>query len=242
MMKYGHLSKHETILKYQQSAAATFIKHRDFYTKTLHQISQCLGHASLHCEIRYLPDGPTWLKRCLLRKQLVEQLKKQHVSQSLQQQDSFLTGKEWCEGKSQEWEHLCVPGHPPIHPLFAISISHCPVVGGYVFSSEKNKALGFDVELVDRVRPSLIGRISDAWERTQVSDPALLWVMKEAVIKCVRSQNKKAFFKNIRISRWKTQGHFYLFCFEIPEYGVKGMGGTFRADSLAFAYAQLSVQ
>ena len=63
-----------------------------------------------------------------------------------------------------------------------VSISHCPVVGGFGYSNQK---IGFDLEQYQRLSPGLISRISSPEEYDVLKSfyrPSL-WTIKESVYK-----------------------------------------------------------
>ena len=63
-----------------------------------------------------------------------------------------------------------------------VSISHCPVVGGFGYSNQK---IGFDLEQYQRLSPGLISRISSP-EEDDLLEPFCrpsLWTIKESVYK-----------------------------------------------------------
>jgi phosphopantetheinyl transferase len=64
-----------------------------------------------------------------------------------------------------------------------VSISHSPVLGGFVLSS---KQIGFDLEQNQRLSPSVLKRISDDDERQMLPAhmQSALWTIKESVYKC----------------------------------------------------------
>lgn len=64
-----------------------------------------------------------------------------------------------------------------------VSISHSPVLGGFVLSS---KQIGFDLEQKQRLSPSVLKRISDEDERQMLPAEmqSSMWTIKESVYKC----------------------------------------------------------
>ena len=64
-----------------------------------------------------------------------------------------------------------------------VSISHSPVLGGFVLSS---KQIGFDIEQNQRLSPSLLQRISNQVERQMLPSKlqSSIWTIKESVYKC----------------------------------------------------------
>lgn len=78
---------------------------------------------------------------------------------------------------------------------YAISISHCPSLGGFVYAEKYTPqlAIGFDIELISRVTFPIAARVlPHEVERElkavilqkETSLPAQVWAAKEAAIKC----------------------------------------------------------
>ncbi|MDX9731999.1 MAG: 4'-phosphopantetheinyl transferase superfamily protein [Bdellovibrionales bacterium] len=87
---------------------------------------------------------------------------------------------------------------PPIAKGWAISISHCPLIGGLV-AGPSDHHLGFDFELTSRVRPEIAKRVavtdvekalleSNTPDISPITKPALFWSAKEASIKLIGNQ------------------------------------------------------
>lgn len=68
-----------------------------------------------------------------------------------------------------------------------VSISHSPVMGGFVLSPI---AIGFDLEQKQRLSPSVLNRISNDDERQMMPEnfQEALWTVKESVYKCLDSK------------------------------------------------------
>ena len=147
-----------------------------------------------HLYCRFIPFdliGPTWEKRMELRRLLVEDL-----------EDVF---KEFPENfpEDEDWkEKLLMPGSRPYIPDVSISISHCPLLGGYIFSLDKNVSLGLDIEKARRVNRS-IQHVSSQKEMGESPVNSLLWVAKESAFKCVPTGGQQHFLSDIFIFDWK---------------------------------------
>lgn len=98
---------------------------------------------------------------------------------------------------------LLIPGSPPRIPGVSISISHCPILGGFIFSHDKNISLGLDVEKMDRVSLQLVQRVSDFDEVNEAPEVSFLWVAKEAAFKCIPSGEQKHFLRDLFIFQWE---------------------------------------
>ncbi len=60
------------------------------------------------------------------------------------------------------------------------SIAHTNLLGGYVASSQP---VGFDIELISRLTPAAVKRISSEAECALFEDVRLLWPIKESLVK-----------------------------------------------------------
>ena len=196
------------------------------------KISQQLNEPSFYFRFQVFgPEGPTWKAREELRKLLVKELK---ISYSAFKQrtlpDDFFV--KYC-GKE-----LLTPGTRPHCSFAAISVSHCPVLGGFIFSFNRKISVGLDMEQSHRVNEQLIGRLSKAEELKQAPDPSLLWAAKEAAFKCTTEQN--LLVKHVFISEWtRTAPDSYHFHFQIKNQNTKGHGVAFLIKDLALGCALL---
>ncbi len=164
-------------------------------------------------------DRPTWQERLKLRKILSNHLEKVvHLG--------------------ADRKKLLMPGKRPWADLASISISHCKILGGFIFSLKLNISVGLDIEQIVRVKPGLIDRLSQVEEVQQAPVNALLWVAKEASFKCIPPGNDSLFISHICIFDWNLlQSDAYSFCFQAKDY--KGNGIAFIEKDLVIANAQI---
>ena len=102
------------------------------------EISRRLNEPSLHFHFQVFgPEGPTWKARRELRKRLVGELKTSYSLLKTDLPPDFF---------GKRCEKLLTPGTRPDCPFAAISVSHCPVLGGFVFSFNPEITLGLDME------------------------------------------------------------------------------------------------
>jgi 4'-phosphopantetheinyl transferase len=80
------------------------------------------------------------------------------------------------------------------------SISHCPALGGIVFSPNP---IGIDFEVSDRAQWSVVHRVSNPTECSEAPDPTALWCAKEAAFKALRSYSQPSVISQISIGVWK---------------------------------------
>lgn len=101
---------------------------------------------------------------------------------------------------------------------WSISISHARDFGGWM-AVPRPRRIGFDVELMDRIRTDVITRISSANEKSRAPFPQALWVAKESLYKALEHEQPAAITQLI-ISHWRT-GDGSLAYFEAgPAQGV----------------------
>lgn len=185
------------------------------------EISRELIGDHLHCRfVTFDHLGPTWKRRVELRKLLVKDLESYFKNLS-----------------QKERENLLIPGRRP--PLSNISISHCPLLGGFIFSLDNNIALGLDIEKADRVGRS-VQHLSTREEVNQSPSEAFLWVAKEAAFKCIPDGGSQHFLRDLFIFDWKKiKMEGYQFRFQVKKKNHEGKGVAFLANGLAFGYTQL---
>jgi len=95
-----------------------------------------------------------------------------------------------------------VPSFKKIH----VSISHGPDLGGFAISK---KPMGFDLELIDRVKDTTVRRISKEAEMINAPTPAHLWVAKEATYKALKIYSQPEVISELEIGAW-SEGRFHL--------------------------------
>ena len=174
----------------------------------------------------------TWQERLELRKKLVQELK-HHYSFIIDQKAGGISVK--------LWDNLLKPSGSLKNPLVAISISHCPILGGFIFSFDKRLSLGLDVELVYRLTDKLLSRISTKDELKAAPGAAFLWAAKEASFKCASSLEKATtlLISQCLISQWqRIEPESYCFHFQMENSKcTKGQGFAFLAEELVLAVA-----
>jgi hypothetical protein len=85
-----------------------------------------------------------------------------------------------------------------------ISISHTNEVGGYVIGSGV-KAVGFDIEVTDRVSKKLADRVAKSDEIYPAPD--FFWCAKESAFKMLGSLGKAPqVISDLKITRWEDLG------------------------------------
>ncbi len=123
---------------------------------------------------------------------------------------------------------------PPSTERFSISISHTPVLGGYVWTLQPH-LIGFDLEVCARVTPEIARRIAQPGELEQAPTPAALWVAKEAVFKCLLNQHQPKILTSVEIKSWETiNSETFLFrakLRDLPE-SLQGLGATLTIDGV----------
>ncbi|MCY4513325.1 MAG: hypothetical protein OXB86_06525, partial [Bdellovibrionales bacterium] len=194
-------------------------------------ISQELKESSLHFRFKIFgPEGPSWEARKELRKSLVTELETSYSSLKKTLPEDFF---------GKHCENLLTPGARPDCSFAAISVSHCPVLGGFIFSFNQKISLGLDMEQSHRVNEQLIGRLSKTEELQKAPDPSLLWAAKEAAFKCMTPE-QNLLLKHILIFKWiKIKPDHYHFYFQVEGQDIKGRGAAFLVDTLALGFAIL---
>ena len=189
---------------------------------------------SIHCHFTaFNSKRVTWQKRLNLRKTLVQKLKQHYTSTANRKTGNIPVDL---------WENLLKPTKSLKNPLAAISISHCPALGGFIFSFDKRLSLGLDVELADRLTDKLLSRISTEEELKSAPGAAFLWVAKEAGFKCACSFKKTTkLLSQCVVSYWKQIGsENYSFHFQIKDSKyIKGRGFVFSSEGAVLAAAIL---
>ena len=189
---------------------------------------------SLHCYLKGFDyKRVTKEARQGLRRKLIGELKYHYSLIKSQKKD----------GISEELlKNLLKPGESLKNAIAAISISHCPILGGFIFSFDKGLSVGLDIELVYRLKDKLLSRISTKEEAREAPGPAFLWAAKEASFKCACSSGTALHFLNqCFISQWRQiEETSYRFHFQTKGFkNVTGEGFTFLTEELVLSVAIL---
>ncbi len=102
--------------------------------------------------------------------------------------------------------NLLVPGQLGGLQRGFFSISHCPLVGGYVLQEAPlvGHSIGFDLEQASRVSSEIVNRISTPSELIDSPDPASLWTAKESLYKSLPEGIQPAAISGVRVSDWSA--------------------------------------
>jgi len=119
------------------------------------------------------------------------------------------------------------------------SVSHCPLLGGYVGLTEAHPALlqiGFDIEEVDRVSPEASERVSNPRDHSIGGiTPALQWSAREAAYKCLAGPSQPQVVSQIALTDWKLREHG-IFQFQFSSGGLSpGQGYAWCDGDFQFA-------
>lgn len=106
---------------------------------------------------------------------------------------------------------------PPRLQSEAISISHCPSLGGFVHIAKKSDFLGigFDIEIANRVSlptaRKILSNESEFFlhkiaENSDKSLPAFIWAAKESAIKCVGNVvlDRQIYYESLAITEFTS--------------------------------------
>ena len=190
--------------------------------ETITQISHSLGDPLLECHFQVFESRrPGREERSFLRSLLCEKLKSRQDGQP-------------AETHTGEWNNLLTPGGRPESSRAVISISHCPGLGGFIFSPGKQRPIGLDMEKTERVRGRIIRRVSTERELRQTPNFALLWTAKESGLKCLKGN--RLILKRCVISNWSEQENWHNFSFQNGE--SRGEGGAFQFGPFSLALSR----
>lgn len=93
------------------------------------------------------------------------------------------------------------------------SISHTTELGGYVTSQLSNSHIGFDIEVISRIREDVARRVClTEQEFNCAPSAAALWVAKEASFKALKGFNQPQVVSEIEIGSWQTGNSQYETC------------------------------
>ena len=199
------------------------VQHKEQKNKiqnTFQQLNQEYWKSCPYFYFQYFDDlGPTWQARQKLRLILLNHL------------EEFISLDPYRA-------ELATPGKKPSIPFASISISHCRILGGFIFSINSHIPIGLDIEEVKRVKPNMIARLSQQQEIQQAPTDSLLWVAKESSFKCLPISTGQMFLSHIYISHWQTlQSNAYSFSFQAKSFHGKGI--AFLEEDLAIAHARM---
>ena len=90
----------------------------------------------------------------------------------------------------------------PRVPGLSISVSHCPVVGGFLIVHNPFLTVGFDVEVAERITPEIENRMSLPGERDRAPIPGAAWVAKEATFKALIGTKQPKLVSAIETHSW----------------------------------------
>lgn len=94
------------------------------------------------------------------------------------------------------------------------SISHCGQAGGFIAAPEPYR-VGFDIEIISRVKPEIAKRIcEDPEEALEAPSPSSLWVAKEACFKALFEIQQPAVVSSIEIGDWSKSSD-EIECFKL---------------------------
>ena len=179
-----------------------------FIQSRFQELAEVLGVPSIGSHFRFFDrEGPTWNQRQKLRQTLVSKLP-----------------------PSPALAELLQPGRPPQMAGMSISLSHCPLMGGFIFSTGADTSLGLDIEQSDRVRWPAVARVSREEEVREAPHPSLLWCAKEAAVK---SLPPGTLMGHITVSHWHPWKEGYRFSFH------HGDGIAFLVENLAVGCTRL---
>lgn len=150
-------------------------------------------------------DRKTKRNRALIRLELVKELKNYHKNKPndpLSSEQNKLNKKNLLLLKNLS--------RRPHFPEFTISVSHCPIAGGFVLCPTHRFQLGLDLEEAKRINLKLLTRTHTTDEISIAPQPHLLWSCKEAIFKSMQGFQPKT-LTQITISQWKKRGQSWEF-------------------------------
>lgn len=130
--------------------------------------------------------------------------------------------------------------YPPYLSKGSISISHCPGLRGFVFSTDAD-GIGLDMELTERVKRSAVSFLSNQEEIRCMPNASYLWVAKEACFKCLYPN--APLISRITITDWKVtsgkEGYDFYFATPCDRLG-QGFAWTYQYWTFALAIEKRS--
>ncbi len=94
--------------------------------------------------------------------------------------------------------------HVPHPSGWSVSISHTRDLGGWM-AVEREVQIGWDVEIKDRIKLSVIERVCNAEEVRAAPEPAYLWCAKEAFFKALEDFQPVT-IPELTIAEWRSRG------------------------------------
>ena len=107
-----------------------------------------------------------------------------------------------------DWQQALNLDRPPRLQECSVSISHSPLLGGFLLSSQSH--IGFDIEQQARISSAVIRRICSEEECAQAPQLNFLWSAKEAAYKSLIAPLQPETTSEIRTSLWQElEGNSY---------------------------------
>lgn len=116
-----------------------------------------------------------------------------------------------------------------------ISISHCASIGSYIFSPT---AVGLDIEESQRIKLSVVARVSNTEELLKAPSPELHWCAKEAAFKFLISFEQPKAISEIILDWTSKKNDVYYFQIESileKNFLSKHIGFAFYAEKYSVA-------
>lgn len=93
---------------------------------------------------------------------------------------------------------------PPELAGFGVSISHSPLLGGYLISERAR--IGLDIEEKNRLRRDIVARVCSQDEIAAAPHWSFLWSAKEAAYKALPRDRQPPVISEISVLHWRTVG------------------------------------
>lgn len=87
---------------------------------------------------------------------------------------------------------------------WSISVSHCRSIGGWVAIPQPRR-IGFDLELIDRIREEAVARVATPEEIQKAPHFSYLWCAKEAYYKAL-GHEQPGTFSQVSVTDWREHG------------------------------------
>lgn len=129
------------------------------------------------------------------------------------------------------------------YPLSDSSISHCPSLGGFAFTSfDVNSIvqLGFDVEEISRITPVISQRICKTKEEFAAAPSAAhLWCAKEAAYKSLKGPKQPKVVSELELFGWENRDSQFetVRLKDLQKFNFSvGTGAVIESDGFIFAF------